>query len=74
LIVNSLPGPDDKGSGHMEAKYPVAASVKTAVRNGIELIIVLAIILPLAVIFYNIGDGYIEMGNSYVWIYRHFIW
>ena len=38
----------------MEVKYPVTASVRTVVRNGFELfIIVLAIILPLAVIAFT---------------------
>ena len=38
----------------MEVKYPVAASVRTTVRNGFELItIVLAIVLPLAVIAFT---------------------
>lgn len=42
------------GSGHMEFKYPVKTSVRTAVRNGFELFaIVVAIILPLAVVAFT---------------------
>jgi hypothetical protein len=38
----------------MEVKYPVTASVRTVVRNGFELLtIVLAIVLPLAVIAFT---------------------
>ena len=38
----------------MEVKYPVTASVRTAVRNGFELIIIaLAITLPLVVIAFT---------------------
>ena len=61
------------GSGHMEFKYPVKTSVRTAVRNGFELFaIVVAIILPLAVVaFTTLENKYIDMGDSYVWSNRH---
>jgi hypothetical protein len=42
------------GSGHVEVKYPVKTSVRTAVRNGFEFFaIVVAIVLPLAVVAFT---------------------